>query len=166
MTDAITEALRAAQTEETAYLWTPDNSITFTPAVVDQVFGDGRALFRITTINNRPAYWVVRGCSSWETGMDINAPDDATEFIECVDDIVCAIEEEFGSTDTYEMNSRGIWIDSETKRFIPNEWARYPTINPRDGCSWGRLDWPELPGIETINHPWARTNILAEIHAQ
>lgn len=159
--DAITTALRAAQSPIRRCLWTDADAITFTPAVLEQTFGDGRALFRITTINNRPAYWIFRGCSTWETGLDYNAPDDAPEFIDQVDDIVSAIEDEFGGLSSYERNKNGVWIDSETKRFVPREWTAYPAINDEHGCSWGRLSWPQLDGIALVDHPWARCTILA-----
>lgn len=157
----VTKALRAAQTPLQRYLWTPADMITFTPAVLTQTFGDGRALFGLTTINNRPAYWIIRGCSTWDVAEGA-APDDAPEFIEFVDDIVWAIEEEFGGVSCYERNYRGDWIDRETKRFIPRAWTDYPTIDDENGCSWFRLDWPPLDGVKFERHPWARTNILAD----
>lgn len=160
--DAITETLRAAQKPIRRCLWTDADAITFTPAVLELTFGDGRALFALTTINNRPAYWIVRGCSTWETGMDSNAPDGAPEFMDQVEDIIDAIEDEFGGVSRYERNINGVWIDEETKRFVPREWTSYPAIDSETGCSWGRLDWPSLEGIELEPHPFARRfNILA-----
>lgn len=161
MSDAITEALRAAQKPIQRYLWVPDDAITFTPSVLEETFGDGRALFALTTINNRPAYWIIRGCSTWQVAFDHDAPRDAPEFPDFVDEIIATIENEFGSTCGYEMNSRGIWIDQETGRFIPPAWAEYPTIDSNMGCSWGRLDWPELEGVDLQPHPFGRCNMLA-----
>ena len=155
----VTALLRAAQAPVTRYLWTPDNSITFTPAVLSETFGDGRALFTLTTINNRPAYWIIRGCSSWRVS-DYDAPDGAEEFSEHVDEIITAIEEEFGTTAYYEMNAQGRWVDEETKRFIPYRYVDYPVIDPSMGSSWGRMDWPNLPGLETVPHPFAHATVL------
>src|SRR6202012_2280696 len=56
--------------EESGYLWVPADAITFSPRVLPKVYGDGRALFALATINQRPAYWVIRGCSTWGCGSD------------------------------------------------------------------------------------------------
>jgi len=161
MSETITTALKAAQKPVTSYLWTPDNSITFTPAVLERVFGDGRALFSITTINDRPAYWIIRGCSTWMISGDYRAPDGSPDFGDFADDILTAIEEEYGTSDYYELNAQHRWIDSETKKFVPTSWAEFPVINTHDGCSWGRLDWPALDGVEIEAHPFAnRGNVL------
>lgn len=159
----VTDLLRAAQKPETRYLWVPEDAITFTPAVLSETFGDGRALFTLTTINNRPAYWIIRGCSSWRAS-DCDAPAGAEEFSEHVDRIITAIEEEFGTTAYYEMNAQGRWVDEETKRFVPYACVDYPVIDPSMGSSWGRMDWPALPGIETVPHPFANVTILGPSH--
>jgi hypothetical protein len=159
--DLITLALRAAQTPIQRYLWTPKDMITFTPRVLGETFGDGRALFALTTINCRPAFWIVRGCSTWTTS-DYDAPDDAPNFIEHVDSIVEAIEGQFGSVRNYERNARGDWIEEETKRFVPRKWTEYPVMDDENGCSWDRLDWPALDGVTFTPHPFAsRFKILA-----
>ncbi len=155
MSGPVTHALKDAQKPVTSYLWTPDNSITFTPAVLNKVFGDGRALFSITTINDRPAYWIVRGCSSWKISGDYRAPDGSPDFGDFTDEILAAIEDQYGTSDYYEMNANCRWIDSETKKFVPSSWAEFPVINTHDGCSWGRLEWPEIEGVELEPHPFA-----------
>lgn len=154
MGSPITEALRAAQKPVRTWLWVEADAFTFTPVVVTEAFGDGRALFRVTTIDNRPRWWVVRGCSTWQVS-DYDAPDEAPEFIDQVDDILSAIEEEFGSTDCYERNRHGVWIDPETKQLLPRECTAYPVINSSGGCSWSRMDWPDLPGVTLAPHPFA-----------
>ncbi|MER9768927.1 hypothetical protein NKJ09_23015 [Mesorhizobium sp. M0189] len=162
--DAITQQLRAAQKPITRCLWTEADAITFTPSVLEQTFGDGLALFAVTTINNRPAYWIVRGCSTWSAGDGYRAPDDAPEFGDMFDEVLTALEDEFGSTSCYERNRNGIWIDQETKKFIPQDWAEYPTVNDECGCSWWRLDWPDLEGVTFAPHPFAKYRILAAIN--
>ena len=94
MINTITAALTAAQVETTTSLWTPSNTVTFTPAVLDQTFGDGRALFRVTTINARPRWWLVRGCSTWTDKND--AHDGLTPIFDRIDEIVQAIADQFG----------------------------------------------------------------------
>lgn len=44
MPDERTQRLKAVQKPTRSYLWTPDDSITFTPQVLSKTFGDGRAL--------------------------------------------------------------------------------------------------------------------------
>lgn len=158
----ITKELVALQKPTQSYLWTPADMITFTPAVLAQTFGDGRALFGLTTINNRPAYWLFRGCSSWKVS-DYDAPDGAPELSEFIDDVLWAIEEEFGGVSCYERNARGTWIDSETKQFVPRAWVEFPVIDSETGCNWWREDWPDIDGIELVAHPFApRVRILSD----
>ena len=57
--DVIQQRLvKAIERRERAYLWTPADTISFIPRVLPTVYGDGRALFALATINQRPAYWV------------------------------------------------------------------------------------------------------------
>lgn len=60
----------AIEKRQRSYLWIPEHSITFVPRLLPTIFGDGRALFTIATINQRPAYWVIRACSTWGSGHD------------------------------------------------------------------------------------------------
>lgn len=160
--DPLHEALRAIVSVPTRRcLWTDADAITFTPEVADTVFGDGLALFRITTIHCRPAYWIIRGDSSWQTGADSDAPDDAPEFIEFVDEICFAMEEEFGRgrpDDNAIMGRDGRYRDMDTGKFAFGKQP-YPAFDDRDGSMWERLDWPSLDGFAFERHPWARTNI-------
>lgn len=74
---------RAIEKRKCAYLWTPADAITFVPRVLPTIYGDGRALFTIATINQRPAYWVIRACSTWGSGLDredSTGPDFAAEL--------------------------------------------------------------------------------------
>lgn len=64
------QLIRAIEKRKRLYLWTPADAITFVPRVLPTVYGDGRALFTIATINQRPAYWVIRACSTWGCGLD------------------------------------------------------------------------------------------------
>jgi len=157
----------AVQREESAYLWTPSDAIRFTPYVLPMIYGDGRALFTLATINQRPAYWVIRGCSSWGCGSD---RDDATgpDFGELTDDLLTDLEDAFG---------RGTCGYSGASLFHPHaeriQWcqceecddeenlAEWPMVDDRGGCSWSRGDWP--PGFDVIPNPLSRRgNLLAE----
>lgn len=156
--DPITAALRAAQKPRTDYLWTPSHTITFTPRVLTEIFGDGRALFYFGTLNSRPAYWLVRGDSRWTCDLDWGAdpPDGAEDFRDHDEEILCALEEEFGSAESgedYLYNRAGRPYHPETGQFLSQEEINYPTVNTGGGWHWGREDWPDMPGVQFVPHP-------------
>lgn len=161
--DRVHEALKAAQQPLTRHLWVPADAITFTPQVANSIYGDGRALFGIGTINSRPAYWIIRGCSTWAIGYDCDAPDDAPEIVEFIDEISFDIEHEFGSADDegYEWTKGNKIRSTETGRFMSYSQISYPVMNYGGGCHWFRLDWPDLPRVKLVKHPFAQTNVLA-----
>lgn len=148
---------RKIEVRQRAYLWTPQDTISFVPYVLPTIFGDGRALFSIATIHQRPAYWVIRACSTWGCGSD---REDASgpDFIEMVDDVLTELEEAFGRGQCgYSGNSlfhpkkeRVRWCQCEecTDRYGTAKW---PMVNSKDGCSWSRMDWPD--DFETTPNP-------------
>lgn len=156
----------AVEVTERAYLWVPSDAIEFVPRVLPVIYGDGRALFTMGTINQRPAYWIIRGCSTWGSGSD---RDDSVgpDFAELTDDMLTALEEAFG---------RGTCGYSGSSLFHPREdriqWcsceecdeetvAVWPEVNGNDGCHWSRIDWPS--GFETVPNPLSqRGNLLAQ----
>ena len=147
----------------TRCLWTEADAITFTPFVLSTIYGDGRALFTLTTINNRPAYWVIRGDSGWEC-QESGAPDDAPDFGDFTDEILTDLEDEFGNARCgYSGANRYLPADErgcDCEECTDPEIAQWPMVDGSDGCSWRRMDWPdEIPAVE---HPWARAgNLLA-----
>lgn len=158
---------RAVERRERAYLWTPADSITFVPRVLPKVYGDGRALFTIATINQRPAYWIIRACSSWGSGFD-REDSSGPDFAEMTDDILTDLEEAFGN---------GRCGYSGNSLFQPKKYrtqscqcedcvdgrfrARWPMVDGSGGCSWSRMDWPE--GFRTVPNPLSwRGNLLAQ----
>lgn len=156
MGDAVHDRLRlAVEKRQRAYLWTPADAITFVPRLLPLVFGDGRALFTVTTINQRPAYWVVRACSSWGCGLDTN---DATgpDFGDMVDDVMMELEEAFGRGRCGYSGNSLFWPKKERLRNCQCEEcedirARWPMVDDYGGCSWSRMDWPK--GFETVPNP-------------
>lgn len=164
MTDTITAALIAAQVETTARLW--GDTVTFTPRVLERTFGDGRALFRITTINNRPRWWLIRGCSTWTEDNDDH--DGLTTLYDEIDEIVQAIADEFGGLPNMESETDPEdYVDPHTGApFDPCDLV-YPQIDDRTGQSWSHVDWPDLPGVALVDHPVPprahhRIRVLAE----
>jgi len=165
--DAVHNRLRRAiEKRERAYLWVPEQAITFVPRVLPKIYGDGRALFAIATINQRPAYWVIRACSTWGSGFD---RDDSTgpDFAEMTDDILTDLEEAFGNGRCGYSGNSLFWPKRERMRNCQCEectdryaTARWPMVDGYGGCSWGRIDWPA--GFQTVPNPLSRMgNLLA-----
>lgn len=136
----------------TRYLWVPEDAIAFKPALLSRVYGDGRALMGLTTINNRPAFYVLRVDSSWSV-QDHRAPDGAPEFADFSDDICEALEDEFG-----EARADSEEDDPDILEY-GNPW---PAFDDRDGYCWWRMDWPKLRSLKFEPHPYSwRGNLLA-----
>lgn len=158
--DVHAQLVAAIERPERAYLWTPSHTIAFTPRVLPKVYGDGRALFALATINQRPAYWVIRACSSWGSAFDREdglGPD----FAEMTDEILTDLEDAFGNGRCGYSGSSLFWPKRERMRNCKCEdceagpMARWPMVDGSGGCSWSRMDWP--PGFETAPHP--RTSV-------
>lgn len=165
--DPIHQRLRKAiEKRERAYLWVPADAITFVPRLLPTIYGDGRALFTISTINQRPAYWVIRACSTWGSGFDRGDPA-GPDFAEMSDDIMTELEETFGRGRCgYSRNSL-FWPKKERLLNCQCEEcsdrhakARWPMVDDEGGCSWSRIDWPA--GFDTVPNPLSwRGNLLS-----
>lgn len=165
--DVIHQRLRKAiEKPQRSYLWTPADTITFIPYLLPAFYGDGRALFSIATINQRPAYWVIRACSSWGSGLDA---DDAPgpDFAEMTDVIMADLEDAFGRGRCGYSGFSLFWPRKERMRDCKCEEcsdrsvARWPMVDDNGGCSWSRIAWPdEFP---TVRNPLSwRGNLLAQ----
>lgn len=166
--DAIHARLRKAiEKRQTAFLWTPSDAISFIPRVSPTIYGDGRALFTIATINQRPAYWVIRACSTWGSGHDC---DDAPgpDFGEMTDRIMTDLEEAFGRGRCGYSGNSLFWPKKERLRNCQCEEcsdryarARWPMVDDEGGCSWSRINWPK--GFNTVPNPLSRFGNLLVI---
>lgn len=135
------------------YLWVPEDAVTFTPALLSRVYGDGRALISLATCNQRPQYYIIRIDSAWECGVDMHAPPGSPELVEFLDDIYGALEEEFGECEADQ--------DEDDPDIIENGYP-WPAFDGRDGCAWSRMKWPPLLGLTFEPHPFSwRGNLLA-----
>ena len=138
------EELRAAvEVEETSYLWVKGDTPPFTPRLVDKVFGDGRRLLALSTLNQRPRYWVIRICSTWtgwgwETVPEVEG---APEISEMVEDLLQAIEGQFGRYD-FEEVCREAKQAGEPEPDWPEDV--FPECRAEGGCQWGVYFWPDL----------------------
>lgn len=135
------------------YLWTPADMVTFVPALSNRLYGDGKALLGLTTINSRPRFYVLRIDSAWAIEMDQSAPDEAEQLVDCIDAFAFALEDEFG---------RGRYDDDEPETERARDQRRkWPAYDDESGCSWWRMDWPKLSGVKLKPHPFnPRYNIL------
>ena len=130
------------------YLWVPAGTISFVPRLLSTFYGDGRALFNLTTINNRPAFWTIRCDSAWDS-------EGGPSFSEFTDDILTDLEEEFGNArcgysgaNLYlPKKDRGCTCEecSESRR------AKWPTVDGEGGCFWRQVEWPA--GFRTLTDP-------------
>ena len=145
---------RAIEKPERSYLWTPAHMVTFTPGLLPVFYGDGRALFTLSTINQRPRYWVIRGCSTWGCGLDRDSPS-GPDFAEFSDDLLTDLEEHFGNGRCGYSGNNLFFPRKERLQYCQCEqcdekrWkARWPMVDGSGGCAWSRCDWPK--GFKTI----------------
>jgi hypothetical protein len=151
--DRVHALLRASIKRVKRHLWVPSDAVTFKPALCGTVYGDGRALFAVNTCNDRPRFWIVRGCSSWSVFYD--KTEGGTSFHDVSDQVHSDLE--------YEFDRR--WEDDEGReRKRPRP---YPAICSESGFSWARYDWPKLEGVSLVAHPRdPATAILHSRHAK
>jgi hypothetical protein len=162
-----THALLKGQVEvwTRSYLWTPRDAITFKPALCSTVYGDGRALFRVTTMNLRPAYYVIRCDSRWDCS-DPDSPDDVPDFGDFTDEILTELEGEFGDARCgYSGSSRYLRREDrgcDCEECEDPSRAQWPEVDAEGGCSWGRMRWPA--GFPTVAHPhpWIWADLLRQ----
>lgn len=125
-------------------LWTHGDSGMLTPYVCECSFGDGMRLLRVSTINQRPNYHVVRVHSGWEGDW---SEDDVGEHI---DEIVIAIIEEVGEARCGYSGNSLRWPREERIEHCQCEECDdegesvWPEIDADGGYSWGWLDWRDL----------------------
>lgn len=149
--DPIHEELRRIVCVPTRrYLWVPADEITFVPGLLDTIYGDGRALWHLATINQRPAFYVIRGDSGWiESNHDFSP---TVHFGELTDIFYNDLEAQFGIA---KLDSEE--DDPERLAEGMNPW---PAFDDEGGCGWGAVSWPkqfarklEPSGINGWRHP-------------
>ena len=119
--------------ETTEKLW--GEPCTFTPALLDEVFGDGEKIAIFQTMNDRPYFWLVLVDS--KTDFDSNEDDNG----ELLEEVWSALESEFGVRfENYDENGE------ELPEPIENN---YPAVSGDSGTILG--DVPENYRKELIN---------------
>lgn len=156
--DPVHAALRKAEERKiTSYLWVPGDTKPFIPRVLPLIYGDGRALFNIATINQRPAFWVIRACSTWGSAYD-HGESSGPDFAEITDEILTDLEATFGNGRCGYSGNSLFWPrrdrledcqceECDEKGYV----AKWPMVDGYGGCSWSRRDWPD--GFETVANP-------------
>ena len=149
---------KAVEKHQRAYLWVPADAISFTPRLLPVFYGDGRALFTIATINQRPAYWIIRACSTWTCGLDCPGGE-GPDFGEMTDEIMTDLEDAFGRGRCGYSGESLFWPRRERVRNCQCEEcsersiARWPMVDDHGGCSWSRFSWPK--GLDAVSNPVA-----------
>ena len=136
----------------TAFLWTPEDAITFTPPLSNMIYGDGGGLFAFTTTYDRPAFWAVRGDSSWRTGIE----NDGTDMTDFVDTITENLRREFGDAEPESDDEESLEAE---------DTDQYPAIDLRDGYSWRRLERVDDPDTGQQRNPAAASGADQEAAA-
>ena len=114
-------------------LWTPDDEIEFTPPLSNTIYGDGKALLGVSTIYDRPAFWIVRIDGGWVTESDFPRGD-GMDVREAIEEITECLYDEFGN---------GEPLEDDEDPAIREYGFPFPAINLQDGFHWFRIDWPE-----------------------
>lgn len=141
----------AIEVEFIGTLWVDGDRSPMTPYVIKETFGDGMHLMTVSTINQRPNYWVVRVDSSWigahwpyyRGGQDVRG--------DHIDEIIDVIEDECGRA--------GIYLDEPCDNCEDtcckcsddfDSGEAFPEIDYDYGYSWGEIRWPWL--MKTIGY--------------
>ena len=167
--DPLHQRLRkAVEKRRRAHLWVPADAISFIPRLLPVFYGDGRALFTIATINQRPAYWIIRGCSTWGCGYDRETTE-GLDFGEFTEEIMTDLEDAFGRGRCGYSGESLFWPRRERIKNCQCEecsdtWrAKWPAVDDNGGCSWSRFDWPK--GFDAVANPIACDGSLLAIPA-
>lgn len=137
---------KAIERRVTSYLWVEGDTPSFHPALLPKVYGDGKALFALATINQRPRYYVIQGDSSWQLSDDDG---DGPYFGELVDDILTDLEKYFGNArcgysgnNLYFPKYERI-LNCKCEECTDGKFrAQWPMVDGHGGCSWNRMAWP------------------------
>lgn len=104
---------------------------TVTPRVCSTVFGDGKHLVAFQPLDTRPEYYVLFVSSDWS--VDTFGAPRGSCLVDHYNEILSAIEEEWGSMDDYQ---EGGCCEGE-------EWPGWPVGSFGSGAQWFELEMPE-----------------------
>lgn len=112
----IEEATKRLTEKQTVSLW--GDEIEFTPEIASEISGDGKQILQITTISQRPQFWLIR----IDSKIDV---DDDDEFD--IEKYIEILEDEFGRVDDDDFENS----NKETIDFYPSIYW--------DGGLWGSV---------------------------
>lgn len=111
---------------------------TVTPALVDEVHGDGLQVVWLSSINTRPNYYLLRIDSSVVLDDDESLPDkDKTEYGTVLEMLLQLIEEQYGDIYRYAEGAGCMYYDPDDDGIEPFEYS-FPMLN-WGGGSWGLI---------------------------
>lgn len=120
---------------------------TITPRLLTRRFGDGKKLIHVTPLNTRPDYYVVCVGSRWQTDNCAD-PDVGPLLCDRIDDILDAIEDQFGSA---HCGSCGGHYGEDCCAACDGElWADFPALNDDAGVCWGELEVADLQDHKAV----------------
>ncbi len=126
---------RETETHETTF-W--GRKITVTPALVDEVHGDGLQVVWLSSIDTRPHYYVLRIDSSIAVDDDESLSDEDKAEYRCVWEMLLRlIEEQYDNIDRYAEGDDGKYYDPDDGDIEPFEYD-FPMLN-WGGGSWGLI---------------------------
>lgn len=105
---------------QTIEMW--GSTYEFTPALVTEIFGDGKQFIKFFPMNYRPLFYLIRVDSGWDEDSSGENP-----IVDHTDEIWEAIEDEFGVC----CEERG---DCEC-----DGYELFPTTSCTSGCVWATL---------------------------
>lgn len=129
------EEIEVLTTPHLRDLW--GTSYMVTPALVEEVFGDGEKLLILTTIMHRPDYYIVQIDSGW----DLSGYGEGDTVHDHLDEIYDAIEDQFGSADGEDEEG---------------ELGDFPALSS-GGSSWGEID------LEEVMRAHRRTQAMSDL---
>ena len=122
------------ETHETMF-W--GKNITITPALVDEVHGDGLQIVYLSSIYTRPNYYILKIDSSIILGDDKSLSDeDQSEYGTVWEMLLRMIEDQYDNIERYKENKDGLYVDCN-EDVEPFEYC-FPMLN-WGGGSWGRI---------------------------
>lgn len=122
------------ETRETMF-WGQKTIVT--PALVDEVHGDGLQIVYLSSIDTRPNYYILKIDSSIILDNNESLSDeDQSEYGTVWEMLLRMIEDQYDNIDRYEENKEGLYVDCNGD-VEPFEYC-FPMLN-WGGGSWGLI---------------------------
>lgn len=128
--------LKKATASRTVSFWGTDYTVT--PALVDEVHGDGLQVVWLSSINTRPNYYLLRIDSSIQLSNDESLSEkDQYSYGTVMELLLHMVSEQYGDLCRYDVNKEGKYFDPSDASVEPFEYE-FPMLS-WDGGIWGLL---------------------------